>query len=377
VSVPPTGLYIHWPYCDRICPYCDFNVARNRDVDLDRWTEVLEADLRAAASACGNRRLESIYFGGGTPSLMPPQLVARVIETADRLMPLRPGAEITLEANPTSSEAAHFAALAAAGVNRLSLGVQSFDDEQLSFLKRNHSGDEARLALGTALGLFGAVTADLIYALPGETAAGWQERLGDMIGRGVGHLSLYQLTVEPGTAFGRQVAKGRWQPLSGDQEAELYAVTQSETMAAGLPAYEISNHARPGAEAVHNALYWHGGDWIGIGPGAHGRLTLEGRRWASVGLPTIGSFLKTEGARYEWEALSEDEALVEHVAGALRTARGLDRAALSTPGGRALLERAHVLAEDGLITLNDERLRIPKAAWPVADRIIGELVAAL
>nr|WP_242509196.1 radical SAM family heme chaperone HemW [Rhodothalassium salexigens] len=267
------GLYIHWPYCARICPYCDFNVYKSRSPDPELWRRALQSSLKAHHARWPNLRLASIFFGGGTPSLMPPGLVRDVIDTATALWPAAPGRlEISLEANPGSAERARFADFAAAGVNRLSLGVQALDDAALALLGRDHSAAEALAALDTARACFAQVSADLIYARPDQTPAAWGAELDAMIALGVDHLSLYQLTIEPGTAFAAKAARGTIRPPGPDRAADLYALTQDRTAAAGLPAYEISNHARPAAESRHNRLYWQGDWYAGIGPGAHGRL---------------------------------------------------------------------------------------------------------
>ena len=276
----PLALYVHWPFCVSKCPYCDFNSHVRESVDQAAWRAALLADLRHEAALLPGRPVSSIFFGGGTPSLMPPETVAAVIAAAEGAWGLTDDCEITLEANPNSVEVANFAALARAGVNRVSIGVQSFDAEILHFLGRAHSGDEARRAIAAAQEHFARVSFDLIYARPGQTLAAWEAELNDALGFGTGHLSLYQLTIEPGTRFATLAAKGDLVIPDGDTAADLFDATQAITRAAGLPRYEVSNHARPGAESRHNLLYWRGHDYAGIGPGAHSRITQDGVKHA-------------------------------------------------------------------------------------------------
>jgi len=267
----PIALYVHWPFCLSKCPYCDFNSHVAGAVDQNRWRRALMAELAATAAETGTRHLVSIFFGGGTPSLMDPGTAASVVEMARSLWPPVGDLEVTLEANPTPVEASRFADYAAAGVNRLSLGVQSFDDEALSFLGREHRAAAARRAIETARRAFPRYSFDLIYARPGQSAKAWRRELTDALSCAGGHLSLYQLTIEPGTPFFRD----RVAACRDDLGAELYEISQEMAAAAGLPAYEISNHARPGESCRHNVACWLGVDYAGIGPGAHGRLTDE------------------------------------------------------------------------------------------------------
>ena len=265
------ALYIHWPFCVSKCPYCDFNSHVRASIDQAAWRDALLADLAFEAEAWPHGPVSSIFFGGGTPSLMEPATVAALIAAAERHWDFADGIEITLEANPSSVEAARFADLAAAGVNRVSLGLQSLDDEALRFLGRAHGVAEGLAALATAQRHFSRVSFDLIYALPGQGEAAWANQLSRALGFGTGHLSLYQLTVEPGTRFAALAAKGEFAEADPDHAATLYEATQALTEAAGLPAYEISNHARPGEESRHNLAYWRYRPYLGVGPGAHGR----------------------------------------------------------------------------------------------------------
>ncbi|QFT77880.1 radical SAM family heme chaperone HemW [Erythrobacter sp. THAF29] len=265
------ALYIHWPFCAKKCPYCDFNSHVRESVDVDIWRSALLADMRAEAEAADGETLTSIFFGGGTPSLMPPELVGSLLREAERLWGFDPGIEITLEANPSSVEARNFSDLASAGINRVSLGLQSLDDKTLRWLGRLHGADEAVAALEVAQTNFQRVSFDLIYALPDQTPEDWREQLSRALGFGTSHLSLYQLTIEPGTRFATDVRRGVFEPLGDEPAAELFDLTRELTENWGRSAYETSNHARPGEESRHNLTYWRYQDYVGIGPGAHGR----------------------------------------------------------------------------------------------------------
>jgi oxygen-independent coproporphyrinogen-3 oxidase len=265
------ALYIHWPFCVSKCPYCDFNSHVRDGVDQQVWLDAMLADMAHEARLTQGRKLASIFFGGGTPSLMPPATVAALVAAAERHWGFEADIEITLEANPSSVEAARFADLAVAGVNRVSLGLQALNNEVLGFLGRAHSVSESLKALDTAQAHFARASIDLIYARPGQTAAQWQAELARAIGFGTEHMSLYQLTIEPGTRFQTMVQKGDFVPLDDDEAADLFEMTQVMMNDAGIPAYEISNHARPGEESRHNLTYWRYQDYVGVGPGAHGR----------------------------------------------------------------------------------------------------------
>ncbi|HEY2539097.1 MAG TPA: radical SAM family heme chaperone HemW, partial [Stellaceae bacterium] len=269
----PLAVYVHWPFCRSKCPYCDFNSHVRDAVDEARWTRGLLADLDYMARLAPDRIVETVFFGGGTPSLMPPETVAAVLDHIGSRWRVADDVEITLEANPNSAEASRFSAFAAAGVNRLSLGVQALDPAALRFLGRAHDRDEAIAAIERARRCFARFSFDLIYARPGQTVIGWRRELDEALGLADGHLSLYQLTIEPGTAFATLARRGDLAELDEDTAAALYETTQDRLAAAGMPAYEISNHARPGSECRHNLAYWRYRDYLGIGPGAHGRLT--------------------------------------------------------------------------------------------------------
>ena len=277
--IGPLGVYVHWPFCKAKCPYCDFNSHVRQGIDQQRWRNALLKELEHAAREASERRVETIFFGGGTPSLMEPATAGAVIARVKALWDTAAELEITLEANPTSVEAGRFAALAETGVNRISLGVQAFDRSALGFLGREHSVDEAIAAIDTARRHFGRYSFDLIYARPGQTAEAWEAELDHALALAGEHLSLYQLTIERGTRFFTDHARGAFILPTEEQAAEMFELTQTRLAAAGLPAYEISNHARPGAACRHNLIYWRYQDYVGIGPGAHGRFAeASGKR---------------------------------------------------------------------------------------------------
>ena len=281
VSDPGFAVYVHWPFCKSKCPYCDFNSHVRERVDHDRWRAGLLRELDHYADLTAGRTVTSIFFGGGTPSLMEPSTVGAVIDRVAQRWPVADGLEVTLEANPTSVEADKFRAFRTAGINRVSLGIQALDDASLKFLGRQHNAAEATGAIELAARTFDRFSFDLIYARPGQTVAAWQAELARALDYAVGHLSVYQLTIEEGTAFYPLHARGDLVLPDEDVAGDLYEATQSQLTAAGLPAYEISNHARPGEESRHNLTYWRYGDYVGIGPGAHGRLTLDGGKFAT------------------------------------------------------------------------------------------------
>ncbi|MEN5053497.1 radical SAM family heme chaperone HemW [Brevundimonas naejangsanensis] len=371
---------MHWPYCARICPYCDFNVVRDRGRTEEQagLAQAILDDLEAQATRVGPRALASIFFGGGTPSLMPPDAVAAVVERAHALFPPTDAIEVSLEANPTDAEAGRYAALAQAGVNRLSMGVQSFDDAALKFLGRDHSAEEARRAIGLAGRAFSRLSIDLIYARPGQGVADWKAELSTALDLGFEHVSPYQLTIEGTTAFGRAVARGAWAPPDEDLAAELYEATQGTLEAAGFEAYEVSNHARDvAARSSHNLHVWRGGDYLGLGPGAHGRLTLAEGRVATVAHRRIGDYVQGVAAGSPWaerEALSLQDAAEEKVLLGLRTVEGVSLATL------AVLERSLAsgpLAEliaDGFLEPAGDRVRATVRGRPLLDAVLKALL---
>ena len=370
------ALYVHWPYCARICPYCDFNVVRDRGWREEQavLVEAILTDLEAQAALIGPRRLASIFFGGGTPSLMRPEDVARVIARARALFPAG-DIEITLEANPTDAEAAHFGALKEAGINRLSLGVQSLDDAQLKFLGRNHSAGEARRAIAVAAGAFDRLSIDLIYALPGQTVAGWTAAMTEALSMGFEHVSPYQLTIAEGTAFERAMGRGSLVPPDEDTAADLYEATQAVLGGAGFEAYEVSNHAKDAAaRSAHNLHVWRGGDYVGIGPGAHGRLTLDGVRTATVAHRRIADYVEGVASGAPW---SEQETLDPRVAAEERLLLGLrtvEGVALSDLAALDLTMRVEGLVEDGFLAVADGRVAATATGRPVLDAVLKALL---
>ena len=377
------GVYVHWPYCARICAYCDFNVVRARKSNGGQragpaaLARAILADLEAQAARLGRRRLVSVFFGGGTPSLMDPAWAAEIVAAARRVFEPAPELEVTLEANPTDAEAGRFADFAAAGVNRLSLGVQSLDDGALAFLGRNHSAAEARRAAAIASRAFPRLSIDLIYARPDQTAAGWRAELTEALALGPEHVSPYQLTIEAGTAFDRAVRRGRWSPPDPDRAAALFETTQDVLEGAGYEAYEVSNHARgAAARSRHNQVYWRGGDWLGIGPGAHGRLTdTAGARWATLTPARIADYVARVGRSgcglAERTRLSPAEAALERLLMGLRTLEGVAVAELAP----LALDPGVIgeLARDGLLKQTTGRLIATPRGRAVLDRITLEL----
>lgn len=389
----PLALYIHWPFCVSKCPYCDFNSHVRAGVDQAAWRDALLSDMTHEAAITGGehggggaapfetrRQISSIFFGGGTPSLMPPATVAALIAAADRHWGLTPDCEITLEANPSSVEAANFAALAAAGVNRVSLGIQALDDTTLGFLGRAHRVDEALAALAIAQANFARVSFDLITARPGQTLVQWEAELARALSFGTGHLSLYQLTIEPGTRFATLFAKGELKLPDEDLAADLFASTRAMMAAAGLPAYEISNHARVGDESRHNLTYWRYGDYIGIGPGAHGRrlgAASERHRKPENWLAAVADH--GHGIKME-RALTPATRATEALLMGLRLAEGVDLAqiaALSGVAQSALVDAGAVaqLSDLGFIMQQGDRLTVSEAGMPLLDAILPRVVA--
>ncbi len=376
----PLALYIHWPFCVSKCPYCDFNSHVRASVDQAAWQAALLADLAHEAALTSGRRIGSIFFGGGTPSLMPPTTVAALIAAADRHWGLAPDCEITLEANPNSVEVANFVALASAGVNRVSLGIQALDAATLAFLGRAHDVAEGLRAVDAAQASFARVSIDLITARPGQSLPAWEAELTRALGLGTDHLSLYQLTIEPGTRFATLAAKGDLILPDDDAAADLFEATARLTEQAGLPAYETSNHARVGHESRHNLTYWRYGDYVGIGPGAHGRrggVATERHRKPENWLSAVGT--ADHGIKAE-RPLDARTRAAEALLMGLRLAEGVDLAriaALSGVAADALVDGPRVdrLVALGLMAREGPRLTALPSGRLLLDAILPEIVA--
>jgi oxygen-independent coproporphyrinogen-3 oxidase len=378
MSADSLALYVHWPFCVSKCPYCDFNSHVRQSIDQDEWRDALLADLAHEAQLLPGRRLTSIFFGGGTPSLMEPSTVEAVIDAAIGHWVPASGIEITLEANPNSVESARFADLRTAGVNRLSLGLQSFDDKALALLGRAHSAREGFAALEIAQRRFRRVSFDLIYALPGDTESSWAATLGQALSLGTRHLSLYQFTIEPGTRFAALYAAGKFDPLDSDAAAALFELTDDMTSSAGLPGYEISNHARRGEESRHNLTYWRYGDYAGVGPGAHGRRV--GMRTARHRKPeNYLSAVKRNGHGIAEEAtLSPVEAADEALVMGLRLREGVDADGIAHRFGLPSIvdwERVDRLSNSGHLVREDSHIALASNGRLVLDHILGEIAA--
>jgi len=378
----PFAVYVHWPFCLSKCPYCDFNRhVRHGGVDEARFLRAYETEIAATAARVPGRPVSSIFFGGGTPSLMQPSSVQTILDCISKHWTIAPNVEVTLEANPTSVEATRFRGFRAAGVNRVSLGVQALDDASLKELGRLHTAQEALNAVAIARSIFDRYSFDLIYARPQQTLAAWAAELKRAIAEAAEHLSLYQLTIEPDTPFAGLYKAGKLIIPDEDLARDLYDLTQTVCVDAGLPAYEISNHARPGAECRHNLVYWRGHDYAGVGPGAHGRLTIDGRRVATATEPRPEAWLmRVEqsgiGLTVE-EKLTSGEAADEYLVMGLRLAEGIDLARYSALSGRALdAKRISILREEGAVeTTIDGRLRVTQSGFPLLDAVVADLAA--
>jgi len=380
-SVAGFAVYIHWPFCLSKCPYCDFNSHVSQSIDHARWRAALLAELDHFAADTPAQTVTSIFFGGGTPSLMEPETAAALIGRVRARWPVAEDLEITLEANPTSAEAGRFRAFRDAGVNRLSLGVQSLEDEALRFLGRHHSAAEARAALTAARDIFSRTSFDLIYARPGQSAAAWRRELAEALDLAAGHLSLYQLTIEPGTAFHREGVS----PADNDSGYVMFRETRDLLSQAGLPAYEVSNHARPLEECRHNLTYWQGGDYIGVGPGAHGRITINGITQSVTQTPSperwLTSVEKSGNGTITRTSLSAKERFEERVLMGMRLTDGLDRILFRYQNGRALEdsfdpETLCRLKQEGYVTLDQRGLRATEAGMVRLDGVIAALLDA-
>nr|WP_251363715.1 radical SAM family heme chaperone HemW [Epibacterium ulvae] len=372
-------MYVHWPFCQAKCPYCDFNSHVTKNIDQQVWLHAYEAELDQNAIGTQGRVLNSIFFGGGTPSLMHPDTVAGVIEKARAIWPFANDIEISLEANPGSVEAGRFAGYRDAGVNRISMGVQALNDLDLRRLGRIHSVAEARKAFDIARGCFDRVSFDMIYARQGQTLDLWQAELKEALAMAIDHLSLYQLTIEDGTAFGDRYAVGRLRDLpTDDKAADMYQATQDICADFGLPGYEISNHARPGAESKHNQIYWRYGDYVGIGPGAHGRVTVGANRIATESFRAPGEWLKSvfDGSGFTAkDHLTADDAAIEFLMMGMRLREGINIARFARISGNALpQDRIDHLAEIGMVIISDGRLAATDQGRAVLNAVLRELL---
>ncbi|MEM0908641.1 MAG: radical SAM family heme chaperone HemW [Pseudomonadota bacterium] len=374
------GIYVHWPFCQSKCPYCDFNShVRHQGVDEPRFARALVRELQTLADRTDDKRPHTVFFGGGTPSLMAPATVGAVLEAIDTTLGLPSGAEISLEANPSTVEQSRFEGYAAAGVNRVSLGVQSLVDDDLVALGRRHDAATARNALALARRIFPGVSADLIYARPHQTEAAWAEELQEMLEIAGDHLSLYQLTIEPETRFYDLAAAGKLITPHDDLAADLYELTHQLTSAAGFTRYEVSNHARPGAEAQHNLIYWRGGRYLGVGPGAHGRMATEKGRTATATIKNpeawcaaveeAGHGIETE------ETLAQDDIFAETLMMGLRLKEGVPLDRLKRRAG-PLLDTARIdaLVKDNVLTQADGRIMIPEEGRLLTNAVVRELL---
>ncbi|MDT3379883.1 radical SAM family heme chaperone HemW [Labrys neptuniae] len=381
-SEPGFGVYVHWPFCLAKCPYCDFNShVRTGGVDQAGYVEAYLKEIAHMAAIAPGRQVQSIFFGGGTPSLMEPKTVGAILDAIGGAWTIAPDAEISLEANPTSVDAARFAGYRAAGVNRVSLGVQAMNDADLKRLGRMHSVAEAMAAVEIAAKSFERYSFDLIYARPDQQPRDWQAELDQAIDRAAEHLSLYQLTIEPDTMYERLVAAGKLIPMPDEDARVLFDITRETCERRGLPAYEISNHARPGAECRHNLVYWRYGEYAGIGPGAHGRL---------IDAAGVRRALSTERSPEKWLAsvrtnghgLVDDQALTPDQQGdemllmGLRLAEGIDLARLARLRGRPMAEATLAgLQQNGMVERRDDRVRVTRAGFPLLDAVVAELAA--
>ena len=373
------GVYIHWPFCLHKCPYCDFNSHVSAKVDQGRWLKALLQEITRTAALVPNRRVDSVFFGGGTPSLMPGQTVAAIIDTIDRVWHIETGAEITLEANPTSVEAVRFGDYAKAGVNRVSLGVQALNDADLKALGRMHSVAEARQAFDMARKIFARVSFDLIYARQNQTLSAWESELTEALRMAADHLSLYQLTIEDGTRFGEMKARGILRGLpSDDLAADLYQLTQGMTESAGLPGYEISNHAKPGAEGRHNLIYWRYGDFAGIGPGAHGRLTIDGQRFATNTHRDPATWLQAVqhgSGEMPAEIVTPADQACEYLLMSLRLAEGSNLDRFQALGGTFNARSVQDLESEGFLHRSGNIIQVSKAGRSVLNAVMARVVA--
>jgi len=374
------GLYVHWPFCQSKCPYCDFNSHVAAHIDHDAWNRAYLGEIARIGALTPGRNLRSIYFGGGTPSLMRPQTTEAIIAAAQQVWQFDNDIEITLEANPSSVELSRFRAYQLAGVNRVSLGVQALDTDDLRALGRLHSVAEARAAIATAATVFDRYSFDLIYARQNQTLQGWRDELAGALELRADHMSLYQLTIEPGTAFGDRFALGKLPGLPvEDLAADMFELTQEMMISAGLEPYEVSNHARPGHASRHNLIYWNGGDYAGIGPGAHGRLTLDARRYATDTPLAPARWLEMASAgaaENPMQPLSSIDQANEALMMGLRTIQGVQLARINALQNEDFFCKINELADFGVIELSATHLRATQAGRPILNELLRQLMVA-
>lgn len=374
------GIYLHWPFCQAKCPYCDFNSHVAQQVDHARWARAYLSELERMRSLTGERVVRSVFFGGGTPSLMPPELVAQLLERIARLWPQANDCEVTLEANPTSVEAARFHGFRDAGINRVSVGIQALNDADLRRLGRLHTVAEATRAFDLARTIFPRASFDLIYARQHQSLANWRAELGEALQMEAGHLSLYQLTIEDGTAFGDRYQSGKLGGLPDDDNAaDMFLLTQEMCSDAGLPAYEVSNHARDFHEGRHNLVYWRYGDYLGVGPGAHGRLTADGQRWAQHSTRMPNAWLeqveKTGNGEQPPQPLPLPEQAAEYLMMSLRLKEGSSLKRYESLAGTPLdAVKTAELQESGHLWLNDDRIGATDAGRAVLNAVLRQLL---
>ena len=379
---PEFAVYVHWPFCLSKCPYCDFNShVRHGGYDEAHYVRAIQSEIAAAAQRAPGRTVSTIFFGGGTPSLMQPQTVGAILDSVGKHWTVAGNVEVSLEANPTSVEATRFRGYRAAGVNRVSLGVQALDDQSLKELGRLHSAQEALDAISVARSIFERYSFDLIYARPRQTLEGWKTELKQAISEAAEHLSLYQLTIEPGTPFFGLHKAGKLIVPNDDLGRDLYDLTQQICDDAGLPAYEVSNHARPGAECRHNLVYWRGHEYAGVGPGAHGRLNIDGRRYATETEKKPEAWLDLvarngHGLTVD-EKLQPNEVADEFLLMGLRLAEGIDPQRFTSLCGRSLdPARVSYLRDGGAVeTMDNGRLRVTQSGFPLLDAVVADLAA--
>ncbi len=374
------GLYVHWPYCARICPYCDFNVYAAKDRDTDPLVSAIIADIVSHRTRMPEHgALTSLYFGGGTPALMRPDQVSGILLAAAETFGIARGAEITLEANPNDVLRMDLGAFSRAGINRLSIGLQSLRDPALAFLGRDHDAASGRASVERALKVISSVSIDLIYARPGQSPASWESELSEAIALGAPHMSLYELTIEPSTPFGKALARGEITAMGDDAQADLYDLTQALTQRGGLPAYEVSNHAAsPALQSQHNLTYWRGGDWIGVGPGAHGRVSVGGGRFASTAERQPSAYIDSvaqSGSGWTGaERLAPIGIARELLSLGLRSGEGIDLRRIELVAGKPVArEKIAAFAEEGWVMLAGDVLVLTPAGRLLADALTAEL----